>query len=78
MGSRTRAGLKGLVPTTTLTQTSCTDYNHLTLDPVTPRCSMAPSPSPRPYVPQSVAGTSVYASEGKERLSSGDTSWESG
>lgn len=49
MGSRTRVGLKGLVPTTTQTQTSGTDYNHLTLDPVTPGCSMAP-PLPPPTI----------------------------
>lgn len=33
-------GLQGLV-LTTQTQTSDTDYNHLTLDPVTPGCSTA-------------------------------------
>lgn len=35
-------GLKGLVPTTIQTQTLGTDYNHLTLDPVTPGCSAGP------------------------------------
>lgn len=65
-------GLQGLVPTTTQTQTSDTDYNHLALDPETPGYSTgALSPSPPPYAPYSGAGTSVYPSEGKEGLSFG-------
>lgn len=45
MGSRTRMGLQDLAPTTQ-TQTSDINYNHLTLDPVTPDAQQAPSPSP--------------------------------
>lgn len=58
-------GLKGLVPTTTQTQTSGTDYNHLTLDPVTPGCSTAPLPSPHHMCPSLELGASVHPSEGK-------------
>lgn len=46
-------GLKGLVSTTTQTQTSGTDYNHLTPDPVTARCSTRPLSYP-PRAPYSV------------------------
>lgn len=73
MGSRTRVGLKGLVPTTTQTQTSGTDYDHLILDPVTPGCLTGTLSLPPPYAPYSGAGASGYPFEGKEGLSSRDT-----
>lgn len=78
VGSRTTVGLKGLVPKTQ-TQTSGTDYNNLTLDPVNSGCSTSPFPPPTMFGLLVGTGASEYPPEGeKRRLSSGDTLGERG
>lgn len=80
VGSRTTVGLKGLVPKTQ-TQTSGTDYNNLTLDPVNSGCSTRPFPSPYHVWPPRWNWGSGVPTRGGGRggeLSPGDTLGERG